>query len=136
MVQVYYSGTKADHFLKQDWSRLNPNVDREPAEVGRPNRKKLSIVLNQPGKKVSKTYSFTETFESMNWNNGQEIRRLNRWRSQIFLCVISDISSLRLLPCPDCADESRLTFAHSILDGLSVLNRITEFPSTLQRLRG
>lgn len=69
-------------------ARDNPNVDREPAELNNVDPSKLTIRLSQGPGRVAKTFTSSYTAATMRWDNNQDIRNLNRWRSQVFLYVV------------------------------------------------
>lgn len=57
----------------------NPTVDRSAAQRGQPNESLLNITLQIDGQLRSYAYSNT-----VDWENREDIRAVNRWRQQVF----------------------------------------------------
>ncbi|MCJ1454556.1 hypothetical protein MMC28_004909 [Mycoblastus sanguinarius] len=67
---------------QMEMRRLNPNIDRSPAMLNREDRSLLTITLNTP-KGTTKT-SKHKWINNMNFGDAENVRELNRWRSQLF----------------------------------------------------
>ena len=67
---------------------LNPDVDRKAVVKGCLEPEKLDVILNNlPGKApISARFPRAGT---MDWNNADDVRALNRWRAQRFRFVLA-----------------------------------------------
>ncbi|KAK4695032.1 hypothetical protein P7C71_g2646, partial [Lecanoromycetidae sp. Uapishka_2] len=69
--------------------RLNPNIDRSKVAKGYPQPEKLTFSIRIPkksGSVINQSHFLKyDNGKNLDWNNGEHVRQLNKWREQLFL---------------------------------------------------